>query len=53
MLSKFQAQVTVHCIFVTVYVQNFSQKQLKERYFGILFMDRSIFVLWTRENFDS
>ena len=36
-----------------MYVQNFSQKQLKERYFGILFVDHSIFVLWTRENFDS
>jgi hypothetical protein len=36
--------------FVTKYVQNFLQKQLEKRHFGILFMDRSIFVLWTREN---
>jgi hypothetical protein len=45
--------MTVHCIFVTIYVQNFSQMQLKKRYFGILFLNRSIFVLWTRKNFDS
>ena len=36
-----------------MYVQKFSQKQLKKQYFGILFMDCSIFVLWTHENFDS
>jgi hypothetical protein len=29
------------------------QKQLEKRHFGILFMDRSIFVLWTRKNFGS
>ena len=36
-----------------MYVQIFSQKQLKKRYFGILFMNHSIFVLWTHKNIDS
>jgi len=39
--------------FVTLYVQKVSQKQLKETVLWYLFLDSSIFVLWTREKFDS
>ena len=39
--------------FVTLYVQNVSHKQFKNRYFGSLFLDSSTFVIWTREKFDS
>ena len=39
--------------FVTLYVQNVSQKQLEKRYFGSLFLDSSIFTIWTREKLDS
>jgi len=39
--------------FVTLYVQKVLQKQLKKQYFGSLFLDSSIFVVWTCEKFDS
>ena len=45
--------MTVHCIFVTLYVQNLSHKQFKKRYFGNLFLDSSTFVIWTHKKFDS